>query len=138
MSKLGSGALLIDLMYGVMTRVINTALKTGNLPREYISGALITHRKMVTMRREEMLTSLTVVIISLRICVSNHHGAHLKYNQFLLKKFKRRIESHSHGGDVGVMGQLRFCKERTEEQRDQTWGQTNHRAEATDMTCLIG
>ena len=40
--------------------------------------------------RGEMVVSLTVVIISLCICISSHHVLHLKYIQFSLKKKKER------------------------------------------------
>ena len=32
-----------DIEYGMMTIANNIALNTGNLPRNYISGALTTH-----------------------------------------------------------------------------------------------
>lgn len=36
----------------------------------------------------DMLISLTVLISSLSICISEHHVVHLKYIQFLLSKIK--------------------------------------------------
>lgn len=51
-----------------------------------------------------MLISLTVVIISQYICVSNHQIAHLKYIQFLIfniPQFKKGRPGTWHGSGKG-------------------------------------
>ena len=52
-----------DILYSMVTPVTNTVLNTEHLLREWISGALITHKhtqNMVTMR-EVVLNSLSEV-----------------------------------------------------------------------------
>lgn len=59
-----------------------------------------------------MLASLTVVIIQLHICLSNHHVEHLKYTHFLLPKSVNNQTQENWkvpGGASIVGGQMTLC-----------------------------
>lgn len=68
-----------------MRTIVITVLNTVNLPQKLISGALTTGGKKV-YEEMDMLISLTVVTISLCICISKHQVVHLKHISFLLNK----------------------------------------------------
>lgn len=63
--------------YSAETATNNAVLGSANLLTDSISGALITHAK-VTIQGDDVLVSLTVVIIQLHICISNYHVERLK------------------------------------------------------------
>ena len=77
-----------DLEYGMMTIANNSALNTGNLPRNYISGALTTHMQNGNCEKG-VLIKLTVAIISLCIFVFQKSMLYTLKCIILLKK-----ESH--------------------------------------------
>lgn len=68
-----------------MTIVNNTVVDTGSLLREQISGALTMHKNGNYVKKMDMLISLTVVIISLCICIPNNYVKHFKYTIFIKK-----------------------------------------------------
>lgn len=77
-----------DLEYGMMTIAKNIALNTGNLPRNYISGALATHMQNGNCEKG-VLIKLTVAIISQCIFVFQNSMLYTLKYIVLLKK-----ESH--------------------------------------------
>ena len=77
-----------NLKYSVMTIANSTALNTGNLPRNYISGALATHMQNGNCEKG-VLIKLTVAIISQCIFVFQNSMLYTLKYIVLLKK-----ESH--------------------------------------------
>ena len=82
-----------DPMHSMVTVVTNTALNTGCLLRVSRCRVLSPHTHTQWQLCEEMteLTSLNIVLISLCICMPNHHvtytrSSHLKYVLLLLEK----------------------------------------------------
>ena len=68
-------------------------MNTVNMLREYTLGALIihTHEKVVTMSGDLFISVITV-LISLCLCISNHHAVQLKSVQFYLINSNNRKE----------------------------------------------
>ena len=96
----------------MMTIVNNTVLNTGHLLREWISGALPapTTHKMARKWGEECIVSLTIVIISLRVCIPNHHVVHLQCILWLLKNKilkNERVASILESQDVQIRKDLK-------------------------------
>ena len=81
-----------DAMHSMVTVVTNTALNTGCLLRVSRCQVLPphTHTRQLCEEMTE-LTSLNIALMSLCICIPNHHvkytrSSHLKYVLLLLEK----------------------------------------------------
>ena len=85
-----------DLMYSMMTIVVNTIMNIGNVLKEYFRCSHHTHTKKA-MWGGGILTSLTVVINSLGICMEKAMAPYSSTPAWKIPKTEKPGRLHSMG-----------------------------------------